>query len=291
MKLGRGEALALVGESGCGKSTLGLAIPRLLPSSGKIVSGRILFKDEDLTRKSEDEMRRVRGKNISCVFQDPMTSLNPLIKIGDHIVETLMTHENISREEAWEKARELLRALGIPEERVNDYPHQFSGGMRQRIMIGLAVCLKPDLIIADEPTTALDVIVRSQILRVFKDLQASEKLLSWILITHDLSAAARVCDKVAVMYAGIIVEQGDVLSIFENPKHPYTQGLLKSIPKLNTWGDRLDAIPGSPPDLKNPPTGCRFHPRCPYVREECRHDEIPRIRLSNNHEVLCVLYR
>ena len=285
----RGETLGLVGESGSGKSTLGLSILRLIPPPGKIIDGKIVFDGMDITSMPEDEIIKIRGKRISMVFQDPMTSLDPLMKIGDHLIETIMVHENVSREEAEKRAKELLESVGILPDRFNDYPHQFSGGMRQRVMIALALALNPDLIIADEPTTALDVIIQAQILELMKKLKKTFSA-GIILITHDISIVAEMADRIALMYAGQLMEFSDALSIFEEPLHPYTEALLQSIPNIQLSDQKLRYIPGSPPDLINPPRGCRFHPRCPYVTDICKVKEPPMIEVEKGREVKCFKY-
>ncbi|MHA1595910.1 MAG: ABC transporter ATP-binding protein [Candidatus Baldrarchaeia archaeon] len=285
----RGETVGLVGESGCGKTTVGLSIMRLLPPNGRIVRGKIIFDGENLLEKSEEEMRRIRGRRISMIFQDPMTSLNPLMRIRDHLIETVMTHENVSRDEALKRAEQIVEMLGIEKERIHDYPHQFSGGMRQRIMIALALILNPDLVIADEPTTALDVIVQAQILELLKDLKKKFNM-SMILITHDLSIVSELTDRVAVMYAGKLVEFADTIKIFEEPFHPYTEGLLASIPRIDVKQQKLQSIPGMPPDLINPPPGCRFHPRCPYAMDICKEQDPPMVEIEKGRFVKCFRY-
>jgi len=284
-----GETLGLVGESGCGKSTLGFAILRLVPSPGRIVGGSIIFDGEELLDKDEEHLRHIRGKRISMVFQDPMTSLNPLQKIGEHLVETITTHESVSKEEAWKRAEDLVDRLGISPSRLSDYPHQFSGGMRQRIMISLALALDSDLIIADEPTTSLDVIVEAQILDLLKELKAAYDM-TLILITHNMGIVAELVDRVAVMYAGKIVELADALDLFANPLHPYAQGLLKSIPNIKLWDQEFEIMKGLPPDLINPPTGCRFHPRCPHAMDICSEVDPPLKPVENGTTVACHLY-
>jgi len=285
-----GETLGLVGESGCGKSTLGLSIMRLVPPPGRIVGGEIWFDHENLMDKSEEEMRRIRGRRISMIFQDPMTSLNPLERIGDHIVETIRTHEpEVSRAEAWRRAEGLADRLGISPSRRKDYPHQFSGGMRQRIMIGLALALNADLIIADEPTTSLDVIVEAQFLDFLKELKQAYNL-TLILITHNMGVVAELSDRVAVMYAAKVVEVADTVPLYEDPLHPYTQGLLRCIPNISLVQQKLETMPGSPPDLVNPPPGCRFHPRCPYVMEVCTREEPALKEVKPGRWTACWLY-
>ncbi len=286
----RGQTLGLVGESGCGKSTLGFSILRLVPPPGRIVGGQIIFDGEDLLAKSEEEMRKIRGKRISMIFQDPMTSLNPLERIGEHIIETIRTHEKeTSKEAAWRRAEELADRLGILPSRLSDYPHQFSGGMRQRVMIGLALALNSDLVIADEPTTSLDVIVEAQILELLKELKEAYNL-TLILITHNLGVVAELADRVAVMYAGKIVEVADSVPLYTDPLHPYTQGLLRSIPNISLEAQKLETMPGSPPDLVNPPPGCRFHPRCPHAMEKCSQVEPPLKEVEPGRWVACWLY-
>lgn len=286
----KGETLGLVGESGCGKSTLGFSILRLVPPPGRIVGGEIIFDGENLLAKSEEEMRRLRGKRISMIFQDPMTSLNPLERIDEHIIETIRTHEKeTSKEEARRRAEELADRLGILSSRLSDYPHQFSGGMRQRVMISLALALNSDLVIADEPTTSLDVIVEAQILELLKELKEAYNL-TLILITHNLGVIAELADRVAVMYAGKIVEVADSIPLYSDPLHPYTQGLLRSIPNISLAEHELETMPGSPPDLVDPPSGCRFHPRCPHATKECSQVEPPLKEIGDNRLVACLRY-
>jgi len=289
LHLNRGEALGLVGESGCGKSTLGFSIIRLVPDPGKIMSGRILLDGENLIDKSEEDMREIRGTRISMIFQDPLTSLNPVMRVDKHLLETILSHEEIREVVALDRTKEILETLGIAEERLTDYPHQFSGGMKQRIMIALALVLNPDLIIADEPTTALDVIVQAHILDLLRDLKEQLNL-SFILITHDLSVVAELTDRIVVMYAGKIAEVADATTLYGEPLHPYTQGLLASIPNILAKSMDLQSIPGMPPDLVNPPSGCRFHPRCPRVMEVCSQKEPEPFQVNSNHTVHCWLY-
>ncbi len=285
----KGETLGLVGESGSGKSTLGLAIMGLIQPPGFVASGRIIFDGVELTRLSSEELRAERGKRIAMIFQDPMTSLNPVKKIGDHFTEYIGTHEpDTSDEKARSITETILADLGIPASRMDDYPHQFSGGMRQRVMIGLGLALSPSLIIADEPTTALDVIVEAQILKLLQDLKAKYSL-SLLLITHNMGIVAEMADRVAVMYAGRIAETAPTVSLFENPKHPYTQALLKAIPNLLVEDRVLSTIPGSPPDLTHPPSGCSFHPRCPYVFDKCKLEVPEPIHTGTASEASCFL--
>jgi len=286
ISLGRGEVLGLVGESGCGKSTLGLSVLRLVPPPGAIVGGSILFDGVDLTRLSDEEMRRIRGKRISMIFQDPMTSLNPVMRIKDHFVEMIRTHEpETSEEEAVDRAARLMARMGIEERRLWDYPHQLSGGMRQRVMIALALILGPDLVIADEPTTALDTLVQAQIIDLLKEV-VEEYGVAMMLITHDLGVVAELADRIAIMYAGKIVEVADAESFFDEPLHPYSRGLLDSVLTIESEKGSIRYIPGSPPDLRNPPKGCRFHPRCPYATDRCRSEEPPRVEVDGR-QVWC----
>ncbi len=284
----RGEFVSFVGESGSGKSTLALALLRLVPPPGRIVSGRIVFNGMDLLSLPEQKMRELRGKSISMVFQDPMTSLDPVRKVGEQIADVYIEHGvTTDMEEALKLAREALEMVGIPGDRVNYYPHQLSGGQRQRVLIAAAVALKPSLLIADEPTTALDVIVQAKIMDLLEDLMRELKM-SVILITHDIALAAERSDRIAVMYAGRLVEYGPVDAIIENPLHPYTRGLLESAPDL--WGEkRIKGIPGNPPDLRNPPRGCPFHPRCPRRFDPCDKDEPGYVKVDDRI-VSCHLY-
>ena len=286
----KGETVGLVGESGSGKSTLGFSILKLIPPPGKIVDGKIIFDGIDLTELDEKEMREIRGKRISMVFQDPMTSLNPLMKIGDHLVETIMTHEEVTREEAEERALALLRDVGIMPDRFHDYPHQFSGGMRQRVMIALALALNPDIVIADEPTSALDVIVQFQILDLMERLKKQYNV-GMIFISHDISVVAEISDKIALMYAGQIVEYADAISFFEEHLHPYAELLLQSVPNIELSDQKLKYIPGLPPDLLHPPSGCRFHPRCPYAESICKEKDPPLLEINTGHFVKCFRYK
>ena len=272
--LEKGETLGIVGESGCGKSVTCLTIMGLNSKRNTTSTGEALWKGEDLLTMKQGRLRDIRGNEIAMVFQDPMTSLNPVHSIGKQLVEAVMLHRDVSKKQARLRALELLKAVGIPraERRVDDYPHQFSGGMRQRVMIAMSLINEPDLLIADEPTTALDVTTQAQILALMNKLQ-EEFHTAIIIITHDLGVVAETADDVVVMYAAKVVEHGPVDSIFAAPRHPYTWGLLGSLPRLDADVERLVQIPGQPPSLLNPPRGCRFHPRCPYVMEACKSQE------------------
>lgn len=292
LELEEGSTLGVVGESGCGKTVTGLSIMRLVPYPSKIIKGEIFLGDVDLLKLSEAEMRKIRGRVISMIFQDPMTSLNPVYQIGDQISEVLCLHEGMSRKSAWNRSIEMLESVDIPapERRVKEYPHQLSGGMRQRAMIAMALACGPKLMIADEPSTALDVTVQAQILELIKTLQR-EKGMSIILITHNLGVIAENAQRVAIMYAGRVVEYTDVCSIFSIPRHPYTQGLLKSIPQLNPNAmrkKRLEAIPGLVPSLLDVPEGCRFSNRCQRAFPQCDEDP-PLIEVTSGHFVRCWL--
>lgn len=290
LEIQRGETLGLVGESGCGKSTLGFSILRLITPPGEIAGGQVLFDGEDLLQKTEQEMAHIRGRRIAMIFQDPMTCLNPLQRIDHHFIETVRTHErSISVKMARQRAADLMDRLGIMADRLSDYPHQLSGGMRQRIMIGLALVLDSDLIIADEPTTSLDVIVEAQILELMKELKATLNL-TMILITHNMGIVAELADRIAVMYAGKLMELANALDLYDTPLHPYTQGLLKSIPNIRLEAQKLETMPGSPPDLIEPPIGCRFHPRCPHAMKKCSTVEPPMRIVEDGHQTACWLY-
>ncbi len=287
--LNRGEVLGIAGESGCGKSTLAYSIIRLVPPPGKIHSGEIRFMGENILKMSREEFRRkIRWKGISMVFQGAMNALNPVYTVGDQIAEVLMLHEGLSKREAYVRVYKLLSLVGIDPRRAHSYPHELSGGMKQRVMIAMALALNPPLVIADEPTTALDVVVQAQIMNLLKRLQKELKM-SIILITHDLSLIAEIADKVAIMYAGKIVEFGTAEQIFYNPQHPYTKGLLSSIPRIRGEITKLEWIPGVPPDLRNPPPGCRFAPRCKFRFDKC-DQEPPVIEIEPGHYVACWLY-
>ena len=284
-----GETLAIVGESGSGKSVTSISIMRLVPNPpGKIVEGEILFHGEDLLKKNDNEMRSIRGNRISMIFQEPMTSLNPSYRVGDQIMEALCLHQGLNKEEALAKAVEMLTLVGIPspEKRVHDFPHQLSGGMRHRVMIAMALSCHPELLIADEPTTALDVTIQAQILDLLRKLR-EEMGTSIMLITHDLGVVAEMADRVAVMYAGKIVEKAGVEDLFANPFHPYTEGLLKSIPKMDSNKEKLYAIEGVVPNPLRLPPGCRFAPRCPYAEDRCLQKEPTLEKVGDNRWVSC----
>lgn len=291
-KVNKGKTLGIVGESGCGKSVTSLSIMRLIPNPpGEIESGQILFKGRDLLKLSNEEMRQVRGNQIGMIFQEPMTSLNPVFTIGNQVGEAISIHQkNLSRKEVRAKALEMLKLVGIPgaEKRIDDYPHQLSGGMRQRVMIAMALSCNPQLLIADEPTTALDVTIQAQILDLIRRLQ-KEFQTAMILITHDLGVVAETCDDVAVMYAGRIVEEGSVEDIFTKPKHPYTKGLLNSVPHFESGQrlKRLETIPGIVPNLAHLPQGCRFQARCAYAADDCRKTDPELKSVEGAHKVAC----
>jgi oligopeptide/dipeptide ABC transporter ATP-binding protein len=286
--LDRGEVLGLVGESGCGKSVTSLSIMGLVPPPGRVVAGRIALDGEDLVQKDAEGMRRIRGTRMAMVFQEPMTSLNPVFSIGDQIATALRAHASLSRSAAWERAVAMLELVQLPAagDRARDYPHQLSGGLRQRAMIALALAASPDLLIADEPTTALDVTIQAQILDLLRRLQA-ERGMAVLMITHDLGVVAEVCHRVAVIYAGRIVEMGSVHAIFARPVHPYTRSLLRCLPHPRRFGERLHSIEGAPPGLVAPPEGCRFAPRCPHVLPSCRADDPPLRAREPGHLVAC----
>lgn len=289
--VGRGEAVGVVGESGSGKSVTMLSIMRLLSENGMIESGNIIFDDKNLKDLTDKQMQDLRGKEIGMIFQDPMTSLNPVFTIGNQLVESIMKHTKLKKAEAKLRAIELLKLVGIPspEKRLKQYPHEFSGGMRQRVMIAMALSCEPKLLIADEPTTALDVTIQAQIIELMKELK--EKLnMSIILITHDLGLVADICERVVVMYGGTIVEQGTTEDIFYNPQHPYTKGLLKCIPRLNMGNERLKPIEGQPPDMINPPKGCPFVGRCSSAMTICELQKPIYKEMQNGHGAACWLH-
>lgn len=290
--LEQGDILGIVGESGSGKSVTSLSIMGLVDDPGRITDGQVLFEGIDLSKLTNEEMAEYRGNEISMIFQDPMTSINPVFSIGNQMIEVIMRHTKMTKEEARHRAIELLKMVGIPEPevRIKNYPHQFSGGMRQRVMIAMAISCNPKLLIADEPTTALDVTIQAQILELMRSLK--DKINSTvILITHDLGVIAEICNKVIVMYGGMIMEKSDIYSLYEKPQHPYTKGLLQSVPK-NVTGTkkRLVPIEGTPPDLLSPPKGCPFSPRCPHAMEICLREASPLYRISDTQEASCWLH-
>jgi oligopeptide/dipeptide ABC transporter ATP-binding protein len=292
LRIQKGETLGLVGESGCGKSVTAMSILGLIPMPpGKISSGQIRFEGQDLLTKSSEEMRRIRGKAISMIFQDPMTSLNPVFTVGDQITTVIRIHQKIARSEAIARAVELFTMVGLsdPAALLKKYPLELSGGMAQRVMIAMALSCRPSLLIADEPTTALDVTIQAQILSIMRKLK-EEVNTSILLITHDFGVVAQMCQRVAVMYAGQIVEYGQLQDIFKNPKHPYTQGLLAATPKIGEKKDRLVTIAGNVPDLSDLPPGCLFHPRCQFKKNACVLDVVQTIEISPGHFVSCNLY-
>ncbi len=289
--LDEGDVLGIVGESGSGKSVTALSIMRLIGIPGEIKEGQIHFEGKNLSEMSKRDMENMRGNDIAMIFQDPMTSLNPVFRIKNQMVEVIRRHTDLNHNEAIARAKELLKQVGIPdpEMQINDYPHQFSGGMRQRALIATAISCKPKLLIADEPTTALDVTIQAQILELLKELQR-ETGMSIVLITHDLGVIAEICSHVIVMYGGKIMEKGTVRDVFYRPQHPYTQGLHKSIPKTSNEKTRLVPIEGSPPDLLNPPKGCPFSPRCPHTMEVCLTESAPEFSISDTHSSCCWLH-
>lgn len=290
LDIDEGETLGLVGETGAGKTTTALGIMQLVPDPpGKIISGEVLFEGENLIGKSAQALRKIRGNQISMIFQDPMTSLNPVITVGEQIAEVIKLHENVSNTEADEKAKEMLLKVGIPAERVKDFPHQFSGGMRQRVVIAIALACNPKLLIADEPTTALDVTIQAQVLELMKKLK-TEFRTSMIMITHDLGIVAEVCDKVAIMYAGNVIEYTTKDELFTTPKHPYTIGLFNSIPDIESDVKRLKPIKGLMPDPTDLPPGCPFHPRCEKAMPICSQRVPKNTEVTPGHFVKCLLF-
>ncbi|MDD2495944.1 MAG: ABC transporter ATP-binding protein [Tissierellia bacterium] len=290
LKIRVGETLGFVGETGAGKTTTALGIMRLVPNPpGRIVQGEIIFEGENLLEKNIKEMTSTRGNKISMIFQDPMTSLNPIMTVGKQIEEVIKLHQDIPKNEITIRAEKMLETVGIRKERFNDFPHQFSGGMKQRVVIAMALACNPKLIIADEPTTALDVTIQAQVLELMKELKEKFNT-SILLITHDLGVVAEICDYVAIMYAGSAIEYANIERLFNNPLHPYTVGLFNSIPSLDEDVDKLTVISGTPPDPSHLPMGCRFHPRCPHVMEKCKENFPQAIEVEEGHFVSCFLY-
>jgi len=284
----KGEFFGLVGESGCGKTVTALSCLNLVRFPGIIEGGQVLYKGKDILKLKDKEIRKIRGAEISMIFQDPLSSLNPVFTVGEQIAEVIRLHENVKKDIAQERAIKLMKEVGIPlaKERVDDYPHQFSGGMRQRVMISRSLSCNPSLLIADEPTTALDVTIQAQILKIIRDLQKKFGM-SVLLITHNLGIIAENCQRVGVMYGGHIVETAEVKTIYKDPRHPYTQALMAAIPRLDLTIDRLHTLPGSVPDLIDPPTGCRFHPRCSYATDKCAEETPPLEIFTSEHAVAC----
>lgn len=286
----KGDIVGLVGESGSGKTVTALSILRLVPHPGRIVEGEILLEGEDVLKKSTSEVRTIRGGKISMVFQDPMTFLNPVIRVGDQIAESIMLHHDLPKSKITEQVMQLLKLVGIDVDKVRYYPHQLSGGMRQRIMIAIALAAEPDLIILDEPTTSVDVVTQDKILDLLVEINRASKT-AMLLITHDLGIVAQVTDRVAVAYAGKIVEFADTQTLFEHPEHPYAQGLLEALPRADRKETRLNTIPGWVPNLVNPPESCRFNERCSHVMDVCRRVNPKMIETENGHFVSCLLYQ
>ncbi|HEC95930.1 MAG: ABC transporter ATP-binding protein [Methanomicrobia archaeon] len=285
-KIMKGESMGLVGESGCGKTSLGMCIMKLLPENARIMNGKILFDGEDIVPKTEEEMRKIRWKGVSMIFQAAMNALNPVYRVGDQIIEAIQTHDNISKEEAREKVEKLYELVGLSPERMKNYPHEYSGGMRQRAIIAMALACDPKFIIADEPTTALDVIVQDQIIDEIVNLQKKLNM-TMMYISHDISVIAETCNKIGVMYAGNIVEYTYTSTLFDNPLHPYTKALMSSFPSIEGPKKELKPVPGEPPNLLNPPEGCRFYPRCSYAEEICKKENPEFVEIEKDHFLAC----
>ena len=291
IQLEKGKTIGLVGETGSGKTTTALSVLRLIPNPpGKVKSGSIQLDGQDLFTLSEAEMEKIRGNDVAMIFQDPMTSLNPVMTVGEQISEVVETHEKISKQEAMKRAKEMLELVGIPGERSGEYPHQFSGGMKQRVIIAIALACNPKLLIADEPTTALDVTIQAQILEIMRQLKKQYNT-AMIMITHDLGIVAEMCDEVSVIYAGRIVEHGTLEDVFDRTAHPYTEGLFNSLPNIKDRKAKLKPIPGLMPDPTDLPPGCSFSPRCPYATEECKSGQPGITRLSDTHYIRCTAYK
>ncbi len=290
MKIGKGKALGFVGETGAGKTTTALSILRLIQSPpGRIVGGKIILDGQDVMEMTQEELRAMRGNEVSMIFQDPMTSLNPVFTVGEQIAEVIHNHQNVSKAEAMEKAKEMLEIVGIPGERAGEYPHQFSGGMKQRVVIAIALACEPKLLIADEPTTALDVTIQAQVLDLMRRLR-DQYGTSMLMITHDLGIVSEICDEVSVIYAGRIVEHGNLVDVFEHTMHPYTEGLFNSLPNINDRQSMLKPIPGLVPDPSDLPVGCDFAPRCVYARPECFQSKPEGKWVSQSHYIACSRY-